>query len=284
MCLSLIHILASGPTLRQLADSSNPLGGSDVASKRLKLIEDLSARTSGLAEMDFLFLFDPARKIFSTGFNVGTRRRDNSFYDLLASEARLTSYVAVALGQVSQEHWFALSRLLVAGHGEPTLASWSGSMFEYLMPLLVKMCIRDRFMKSSLVLLVLIAAAPSVHAYDHAKLCADLAKSERNFCDQVAMLGLDNAFLANMADECFIPYNFGLTRADYEMQAKAAREKAGETGKGGPDPNVQLVWSPSKVDVSADGTLGYTWGHYTYSERAKDGKVATAEGLSLIHI
>jgi hypothetical protein len=136
-------------------------------------------------------------------------------------------------------------------------------------------------MKSSLVLLVLIAAAPSVHAYDHAKLCADLAKSERNFCDQVAMLGLDNAFLANMADECFIPYNFGLTRADYEMQAKAAREKAGETGKGGPDPNVQLVWSPSKVDVSADGTLGYTWGHYTYSERAKDGKVATAEGIYL---
>ncbi|HEY4989850.1 MAG TPA: glucoamylase family protein, partial [Opitutaceae bacterium] len=87
--------------------------------------------------MDFPFLYDEAHKLFVTGYNVATRKADNSFYDLLASEARLTSYVAVAQGQVTQEHWFALSRLLVSGHGEPTLASWSGSMFEYLMPLLV---------------------------------------------------------------------------------------------------------------------------------------------------
>lgn len=100
-------------------------------------IEGLSARAEKLSEMDFAFLFDPARKLFSTGFNVSTRKRDNSFYDLLASECRLTSYVAVAQGQVTQEHWFALSRLLVSGRGEPILASWSGSMFEYLMPLLV---------------------------------------------------------------------------------------------------------------------------------------------------
>ena len=62
---------------------------------------------------------------------------DTSFYDLLASEARLCSYVAIALGQVSQDHWFSLGRLLVASRGEPILVSWSGSMFEYLMPLLV---------------------------------------------------------------------------------------------------------------------------------------------------
>ena len=90
-----------------------------------------------MAAMDFTSLFDPARKLLATGYNVSTRRRDISFYDLLASEARLASYVAVAQGQVSQDHWFALSRLLVAGYGEPTLASWSGSMFEYLMPVLV---------------------------------------------------------------------------------------------------------------------------------------------------
>jgi len=87
--------------------------------------------------MDFTYLFDPARNLFSIGYNVTERRMDNSFYDLLASEARLCSYVAIALGQVPQDHWFALGRLLVAAHGSPVLASWSGSMFEYLMPLLV---------------------------------------------------------------------------------------------------------------------------------------------------
>jgi hypothetical protein len=87
--------------------------------------------------MDFSFLFDPARELFSIGFNVTERRCDASFYDLLASEARLCSYVVVAQGQVSQDHWFSLGRLLVSLGGEPMLASWSGSMFEYLMPLLV---------------------------------------------------------------------------------------------------------------------------------------------------
>ena len=61
----------------------------------------------------------------------------HSFYDLLASEARLCGYVAIALGQVPQKHWFSLGRLLVASRGGPILVSWSGSMFEYLMPLLV---------------------------------------------------------------------------------------------------------------------------------------------------
>ena len=64
-------------------------------------------------------------------------RLDASFYDLLASEARLASFVAIAQGQVGQEHWFALGRSLTTTGGAPTLLSWSGSMFEYLMPLLV---------------------------------------------------------------------------------------------------------------------------------------------------
>jgi cyclic beta-1,2-glucan synthetase len=125
------------PTLGQLADPSNKLDGAGEARARLKAIDELLGRIEALAQMDFAFLFDPARKHFATGYNVALRRRDNSFYDLLASEARLASYVTVAQGQVTQEHWFALSRLLVSGQGEPTLASWSGSMFEYLMPLLV---------------------------------------------------------------------------------------------------------------------------------------------------
>jgi len=126
-----------GPRLRDLAGVGHKGPAAEAARERLRGIADLAARGAALAMMDFSFLYDSSRKLFATGYNVAARRRDTSYYDLLASEARLTSYVAVAQGQVSQEHWFALSRLLVAGHGEPTLASWSGSMFEYLMPMLV---------------------------------------------------------------------------------------------------------------------------------------------------
>jgi cellobiose phosphorylase len=111
--------------------------GAEQARQRLMLCEKLARQCDELAVMDFAFLIDPARDLFATGFNVPERRRDNSYYDLLASEARLASYVAISLGQVSQDHWFTLGRLLVAPQGELMLVSWSGSMFEYLMPLLV---------------------------------------------------------------------------------------------------------------------------------------------------
>jgi len=107
------------------------------ARQRLLQLEALAKQSEELAAMDFAFLFNPARDLFSTGYNVTDRRFDTGYYDLLASEARLCSYVAIALGQVPQEHWFSLGRLLVAAQGEPILISWSGSMFEYLMPLLV---------------------------------------------------------------------------------------------------------------------------------------------------
>ena len=109
----------------------------DHARQRLLALETLASKCEQMAAMDFTFLYDPARALFCTGFNVGEFRCDTSFYDLLASEARLCSYVAIALGQVPQKHWFSLGRLLVASRGEPMLASWSGSMFEYLMPLMV---------------------------------------------------------------------------------------------------------------------------------------------------
>jgi len=112
--------------------------GSDHARQRLHALESIATQCHDLAAaMDFTFLFDPARDLFSIGCNVTERRCDASFYDLLASEARLCSYVAIALGQVPQDHWFSLGRLLIASRSEPILVSWSGSMFEYLMPLLV---------------------------------------------------------------------------------------------------------------------------------------------------
>ncbi|MEI7901077.1 MAG: glucoamylase family protein, partial [bacterium] len=107
------------------------------AHQRLLALASLAKQCDELAAMDFTFLFDLSRDLFFTGFNVTEHRNDASFYDLLASEARLCSYVAIALGQVPQDHWFSMGRLLVASRGEPILISWSGSMFEYLMPLLV---------------------------------------------------------------------------------------------------------------------------------------------------
>ena len=107
------------------------------AAGRLEVIEQLAAQCLELTEVDYTFLFDKARDLFAIGYNVDDRRMDTSFYDLLASEARLASFVAIAQGQVAQEHWFALGRLLTKAGGVPALLSWSGSMFEYLMPLLV---------------------------------------------------------------------------------------------------------------------------------------------------
>jgi cellobiose phosphorylase len=135
----------ANPTLREVAEWALPEAASsgvlrearNHARQRLLELESLAQQCDGLATMDFKFLFDPARELFSTGFNVAEGRCDISFYDLLASEARLCSYVAIALGQVPQDHWFSMGRLLVASRGQPILVSWSGSMFEYLMPLLV---------------------------------------------------------------------------------------------------------------------------------------------------
>ena len=116
------------PTLTQLAEQSS------VALERLQTIDVLLARIRQLAVMDFEFLYDSSRDLLSIGFDVGERRRDPSCYDLLASEARLASFLLIAEGQVPQKHWFSLGRLLTSHGGDISLISWSGSMFEYLMP------------------------------------------------------------------------------------------------------------------------------------------------------
>lgn len=107
------------------------------AKARISQIEALAVQASELASMEYKFLYDPTRHLLAIGYNVDEFRRDLSFYDLLASEARLCSFIAIAQGQLPQESWFALGRLQTSAGGEPILVSWSGSMFEYLMPLLV---------------------------------------------------------------------------------------------------------------------------------------------------
>jgi cyclic beta-1,2-glucan synthetase len=88
-------------------------------------------------DMQFGFLFDPSRKIFSIGYRVTDGSLDPGAYDLLASEARLASFVAIAKGDVPVSHWFHLGRPMTPVGIGSALLSWSGSMFEYLMPALV---------------------------------------------------------------------------------------------------------------------------------------------------
>jgi cyclic beta-1,2-glucan synthetase len=90
-----------------------------------------------VAAMDFAFLFDPVRQLFAIGYRVEDASLDPGRYDLLASEARLTSFVAIAKGDVPVSHWFRLGRALTPVEQDSALVSWSGSMFEYLMPGLV---------------------------------------------------------------------------------------------------------------------------------------------------
>lgn len=110
---------------------------SNRASEKIAIIQKISVQCGDLASMEYEFLYDKPRRLLSIGYNVADRRKDTGCYDLLASEARLCSFVAIAQGQLPQEHWFALGRLLTNSVGKQALLSWSGSMFEYLMPLLV---------------------------------------------------------------------------------------------------------------------------------------------------
>ncbi|HET7158093.1 MAG TPA: glucoamylase family protein, partial [Burkholderiales bacterium] len=107
------------------------------ARSRITVIEELAAEADDLGRLEYEFLYDAQRHLLAIGYNVSERRRDATFYDLLASEARFSVFVGIAQQKLAQESWFALGRLLTNSSGSPTLMSWSGSMFEYLMPLLV---------------------------------------------------------------------------------------------------------------------------------------------------
>ncbi len=111
--------------------------GASRAAERIAELHQLAARATDLADPDQEFLYNRDRHLLAIGYSVSDHRLDVSFYDLLASEARLASFVAIAQGKLPQEHWFSLGRLLTNTGGKPVLLSWSGSMFEYLMPLLV---------------------------------------------------------------------------------------------------------------------------------------------------
>lgn len=108
----------------------------EVAAKALQVeYQQLSDEAeSYMQAMDFTFLFNPVRQVFHIGYNLDAGRLDDNFYDLLASEARIASLIAIAKNEVPQSHWLHLGRPLRHLAEGQTLLSWSGTMFEYLMP------------------------------------------------------------------------------------------------------------------------------------------------------
>ncbi len=137
------RVLRDSPTNRELLNKIDDLSsavsisiqGSSELVRRLRSL----ARSSDavFSAMDFKFLFDNSRKLFSIGYRVADASLDPSCYDLLASEARLASFIAIAKGDVPSTHWFQMGRFMTPVGRGSALVSWSGSMFEYLMPALV---------------------------------------------------------------------------------------------------------------------------------------------------
>jgi len=118
-----------------------PAGEAGPGGPRERL-ERLSRRAAAFADgMSFRFLYDPQRSLLAIGYRAadaeGPGRLDPGHYDLLASEARLASFIAIAKGDLPEKHWFHLGRAVTSVRGSPTLLSWSATIFEYLMPLLV---------------------------------------------------------------------------------------------------------------------------------------------------
>ena len=148
--LSVAELKTIGPRLRELLEPCLALDHPDAAwAAELKrafetglrnqcelaeLFQDLARRASDFAyAMDFTPLYDRERRLFHIGYNVSSDRLDPHYYDLLATEARIGSYFAIAKGDVPAEHWFFLGRPLTREAGGVCLLSWNGSMFEYLM-------------------------------------------------------------------------------------------------------------------------------------------------------
>ncbi len=136
-------ILANFPALKdpdewrdaRAAEFEKAAQAADAVLERLGLLAADAERLC--MEMNFSFLLDPKRNLFTIGFRVKEEAADGSYYDLLASEARLASFMAIAKGDVPPAHWFRLGRTLTPAGKGSALLSWSGSMFEYMLPDLI---------------------------------------------------------------------------------------------------------------------------------------------------
>lgn len=115
--------------------------GEDVPARRAEVLSN---------RMDFTRLYDPERRLFSIGYECRREKLTEGWYDLMASEARQTSYLAVARGEVPPRHWRKLGRMLLGENDYSGMASWTGTMFEYFMPNLLLPCEENSLMYESL--------------------------------------------------------------------------------------------------------------------------------------
>lgn len=123
-----------------LAEIEQELGlASEQATRHVDSVEALiDSIDQFIDKIELDFLYDRERRLFAVGYNVSENRLDGAFYDMLASEARLGSFVAIARGEVPVEHWLSLGRPFGSRGRRRILMSWTGTMFEYLMPYLLQ--------------------------------------------------------------------------------------------------------------------------------------------------
>jgi cyclic beta-1,2-glucan synthetase len=136
------HCEAAAKLLENHSGQDALIRGLETSAHRADMVQDRLAAIMHESqalfyEMEFGFLFDENRQLLSIGYREADGTLDSNFYDLLASEARLASFIAIAKGDVPAKHWFRMGRTLTPLRGGSALISWSGSMFEYLMPSLV---------------------------------------------------------------------------------------------------------------------------------------------------
>ena len=136
---------------RWFADLSAALerGSGELRGLRHRLLDNAARAEAAAFAMDFALLYDADARLFRIGYNVSNDRIDPHYYDLLATEARLASYFAIAKRGVPTEHWFYLRRPTTRANGELSLLSWNGSMFEYLMPALFLRSASDKLLGES---------------------------------------------------------------------------------------------------------------------------------------
>ncbi|WP_299753839.1 glucoamylase family protein [uncultured Boseongicola sp.] len=145
------RLAQGGSSAAWLADLRDAIERGEAAHAQLRTdLKSVADHADRLAYgMDFSFLYNPKVRLFQIGYNLSAGQMDTSHYDLLATEARLASLFAIAKGDAPMEHWFSFSRPITQFSGKPSILSWNGSMFEYLMPPLFLPSHRDTLLGES---------------------------------------------------------------------------------------------------------------------------------------
>ena len=272
-------LVALSEGLRRLGQEPPPgeAGPSDPGTRLLALSRRASAFADG---MSFTFLYDPQRCLFAIGYRAadaeGPGRLDPSCYDLLASEARLASFIAIAKGDLPEKHWFRLGRAVTSVHGNPALLSWSATLFEYLMPLLVMRSYPDTLLDESCRMAVRRQrdyAAERGVAWGISECAYDLFDHHGNY--QYKAFGVPGLGMKRgLADELVVaPYATALAALVHPAAAATNLRRLSREGLFGSYGYFEAVdytpgaWSPSKRRLRALTPAGQSFGRTSPTTR-----------------